>query len=334
VRALAPGLAALALAVPAAGAETPPPVVASSLQEGQSLSGKVAWEALASGAPLARVEFVVDGWLRHVEREAPYVYDWDTARELDGVHTLELWAVAEDGRVATQTVRVAVRNSFSLSFADVADGDIVRGTVPWHARVEGIAPEWVEFLVDGKLAFTESDPPYGRRFDTAELSNGRHRLTLWAVGTNGHVATTTVDVVVRNAVPEVAPGRVADRLRRETWYWEDLMQRPRTPAVGSLASWQRRAAATRRRASRPPHWREFLCIHRYEGSWTASTGNGYFGGLQMNLVFQQSYGPELFRRKGTANRWTPLEQIWVAERAWRVRGFRPWPQTARMCGLL
>ena len=38
--------------------------------------------------------------------------------------------------------------------------------------------------------------------------------------------------------------------------------------------------------------------------------------------------------EGTANNWTPMEQMWVAERAYSSgRGFGPWPNTARMCGL-
>jgi hypothetical protein len=76
-----------------------------------------------------------------------------------------------------------------------------------------------------------------------------------------------------------------------------------------------------------------MCIHRYEGGWRLIDGP-YYGGLQMNIEFQHTYGPELLVRKGTANRWTPLEQIWVAERAYRELGYRPWPNTARMCGLL
>jgi len=32
---------------------------------------------------------------------------------------------------------------------------------------------------------------------------------------------------------------------------------------------------------------------------------------------------------------SPLEQMWVAERAYRNgRGFYPWPNTARYCGLI
>ena len=83
----------------------------------------------------------------------------------------------------------------------------------------------------------------------------------------------------------------------------------------------------------PPHKAQWLCIHRYEGSWW-DDGAPYWGGLQMDWSFMSTYGHELLRRKGTANHWTPHEQMWVSERAWRVRGFTPWPTTARLCGLL
>jgi hypothetical protein len=55
----------------------------------------------------------------------------------------------------------------------------------------------------------------------------------------------------------------------------------------------------------------------------------------MDLAFQRAYGRGLLRRKGTANRWTPLEQMWTAERAHRSgSGFSPWTNTAGYCGFL
>ncbi len=85
------------------------------------------------------------------------------------------------------------------------------------------------------------------------------------------------------------------------------------------------------------HRADWLCIYSHENGgygWRANTGNGYFGGLQMDLEFQRDYGAALLRQKGTADHWTPDEQMAVAERALRTRGFWPWPRTARMCGLL
>jgi hypothetical protein len=97
--------------------------------------------------------------------------------------------------------------------------------------------------------------------------------------------------------------------------------------------WKRRAAVVWTRARRPPHRRQWLCIHRYEGAWNDPDAP-YYGGLQMDLGFQQAYGSFLLRTKGTADNWTPLEQMWVAERAHATRGFSPWPNTARLCGLI
>jgi hypothetical protein len=134
--------------------------------------------------------------------------------------------------------------------------------------------------------------------------------------------------------------------QRATWHWESLMGVRRTPTEGRVLAemrvehvkaavtlWKRRAEAAHRKAERPPHLRQFLCIHHYEGSWTDS-GSPYYGGLQMDLGFQATYGRRLLQTKGTADHWTPLEQIWVAERAARSRGFYPWPNTARFCGLI
>src|SRR4051812_31468554 len=85
----------------------------------------------------------------------------------------------------------------------------------------------------------------------------------------------------------------------------------------------------------PPHYRDWLCIHHYEGAWNANTGNGYYGGLQMDITFQSVYGAEFLNRWGTADNWPPWAQIRAAVRAYQSgRGFYPWPNTARACGLI
>ena len=84
------------------------------------------------------------------------------------------------------------------------------------------------------------------------------------------------------------------------------------------------------------HWleRAFMCVHAGEGAWSANTGNGYQGGLQMDYSFQRTYAPWALRAFGTANRWPASVQVSAAIQAWTQRGFRPWPNTARACGLL
>jgi hypothetical protein len=133
-----------------------------------------------------------------------------------------------------------------------------------------------------------------------------------------------------------------DVYRRRTWHWERVMghrltvrlnHRPADPA-DRVPAWRRVALRRHRQALHPPHRRAWSCIHRYEAAWHEG-GGPYYGGLQMDIGFQRAYGRALLARKGTADHWTPLEQMWVAERALRAgRGFWPWPNTARSCGLL
>lgn len=96
--------------------------------------------------------------------------------------------------------------------------------------------------------------------------------------------------------------------------------------------WHRRAMAASRRAHHPPRLRAWYCIHHYEGSWSDPDAP-YWGGLQMDYSFQSAYGPWFLQHRGTANHWAPLVQIWAGVRAWRVRGFEPWANTARACGV-
>ena len=96
--------------------------------------------------------------------------------------------------------------------------------------------------------------------------------------------------------------------------------------------WHRRAVAASRLAHHPPQLQAWNCIHHYEGSWSDPNAP-YWGGLQMDYSFQNAYGHWLLQHKGTADHRTRLQQIWAVVRAWRVRGFSPWPNTARACGV-
>lgn len=79
--------------------------------------------------------------------------------------------------------------------------------------------------------------------------------------------------------------------------------------------------------------RDFACIHHYEGAWN-DPNKPYWGGLQMDMPFQRTYGKEYLRAFGTADHWPPGIQIAVAIKAYLSgRGFGPWPNTARRCGL-
>ena len=178
-----------------------------------------------------------------------------------------------------------------------------------------------------------------------------------SVGTGGDPTTTTsatttsgvagaAHTTVRSDARRIRYwSRKAQRARAGTRRWLTVIRGRPPQQLGRLLAgdsprgafrlaevWVRREHRAWRLAHHPPALRDWYCIHRYEGSWTDHNAP-YWGGLQMDYSFQSTYSPWLLRHKGTADNWTPLEQMWTAVRAWRVRGFSPWPNTARDCGV-
>lgn len=116
----------------------------------------------------------------------------------------------------------------------------------------------------------------------------------------------------------------------------------------AVETWMDRSAAARKaherwvaeqRRLRRLLYEKWRCIHEHEGAWDAINPAGYYGGLQMDIGFQSTYGSEFMARWGYAHRWPVWAQLTAAERAYHGygphegRGFGPWPNTRRMCGI-
>ena len=111
---------------------------------------------------------------------------------------------------------------------------------------------------------------------------------------------------------------------------------PRLRAIA--ARWQRRRRYYHvELVRRTPVLRGLRCIHHYEGAWNAvsATVPTYYGGLQMDRTFEATYGADVLAAMGgaDANTWSPHDQLMVGMRAYRSRGYSPWPNTAAACGL-
>jgi hypothetical protein len=166
--------------------------------------------------------------------------------------------------------------------------------------------------------------------DERALPSPRPKTSLPARTARAYAAATRRAVRLGIRRPPTPPKPADARGRREQFaYWH------------TVSRWLERRSERLRRSERPlsqriAHYAQWQCIARHEshGTWDISTGNGYYGGLQMDRGFQQTYSPRLYASKGTADNWTVEEQMLTAEKAFASRGFTPWPNTARTCGLL
>jgi N-acetyl-anhydromuramyl-L-alanine amidase AmpD len=182
-------------------------VSTATLRNGQSVGGFVRWEAAVSKKDVRRVDFLVDGRLRHTETKAPYVFGnrglWDTTRETNGTHVLTLRVVDRNGRVVGASTRVTVVNmAFQLEVSGVANGQSVSGRVRVEAVPTGAPADRIDFLVDDRLRHTEREQPFELdSWDTTKEANGAHTITVRGVAEDGRVATAQVTVLVANAAP-------------------------------------------------------------------------------------------------------------------------------------
>jgi N-acetyl-anhydromuramyl-L-alanine amidase AmpD len=84
-----------------------PQIVSTTIADGQTLAGTIAWSFELRGS-VARVDLYVDGTLRARITERPLTWSWDTALEQPGQHTLLARAVSRDGRSSERRVTVTV----------------------------------------------------------------------------------------------------------------------------------------------------------------------------------------------------------------------------------
>lgn len=79
-------------------------------RNGSQLTGDVPIEARLNRRGQVYVSFFVDGQIRGLRNYPPYVYNWDTTRETNGWHTIEVWSYDGNQTLKTPPMRVFVNN--------------------------------------------------------------------------------------------------------------------------------------------------------------------------------------------------------------------------------
>ena len=238
----------------------------------------------------------------------------ETVRPASPVAIPALRQVVEHYRTLTWTFERAARvhrTPTTFTYRHSADRRYLQWTIDTWSRRASTARDVALRHVHTRLAIAIPKPPLPHSALSQRVAYTR-RLTL--------------------ELRRIYPGTVTKRFARAH----------AKTGVATLQLWQRRLAAATlevlRRGRRPlPRVLSsaFLCIHHYEGAWDSNTGNGYYGGLQMDRRFQSLYGADYVAKWGTADNWPAWAQLQAAVRAYRAgRGFYPWPHTARACGLI
>ena len=238
-------------------APAPAPVAApatvsltSSIANGATLGGSVAWIVNASGS-VARIDFLIDGTKKWSEAYAPYQFNGDPNGKLDtttlanGSHTLLAVAYGSSGsEIGRISSGVTVSNGGSGSpppppppapsvtlTSSIASGATISGSVQWTVAATGFGIVRVDFSIDGAKKWTEQQAPYqfngdpAGMLDTTTLANGSHTLLAVAFNSNSvELARVSSTVTVSNSASSPPPP-------------------PPPPPPSSSGSWQRYGTA-------------------------------------------------------------------------------------------
>ncbi len=183
---------------------TPPAVTITAPSEGTTVSGVVQVTSQATDdTAISRVELYVNGALTRTVSAAPYTATWDTRPLENGGYTLMLKAVDSSGNVGTSSeVTVTVDNDKiapTVSVTSPTGGATVSGTVTLTANAsDNQSVSYLSFHLDGVLLGYDFSAPYTLSWNSLNVTNGTHTLTVKAYdhasneGTSAPV-TFTVD---------------------------------------------------------------------------------------------------------------------------------------------
>jgi LysM repeat protein len=101
----------------------------------------------------------------------------------------------------------------------------------------------------------------------------------------------------------------------------------RLAVVGAVATGAPLALAGTASAAPQSAW-DRLAQCESGGNWNASTGNGYYGGIQFNPRTWKAFGGS-----GMPHQASKAQQIAVAERTLAAQGWNAWPACSRKMGL-
>jgi hypothetical protein len=183
---------------------------------GASVSGNVTVSASATdNVGVVEARLMIDGSVVSVDTSAPYNFDWDTFSWNNGDHSLRVRAVDAAGNYADDVITVTVNNPTQdvtppvVSIGSPAAGATVNGNVAITATAsDNVAVAFVEFFVDGIWQGADATAPYSHIWDSTQVGNGVHQITVVAEDTSGNRTSVSRSITVSNNLPDTIPPTV------------------------------------------------------------------------------------------------------------------------------
>ena len=171
---------------------------------GATVSGLVSI-SLSAGSGVQWSNFYIDG--NYYASTPPSSITWDSTKVPNGTHTISATAYSASKAVmGTASVSVSVANSSALQLTSPLPGSQVGGTITIAAnRPSGVA--WENFYLDG--GWIASTPPYSFSWNTAQVGNGSHTISVIAYGSSGSKLGAYIESFVVSNLTKSPPASIA-----------------------------------------------------------------------------------------------------------------------------
>ena len=174
---------------------------------GRAVIGNIRLRADASdNRRVAKVDFYIDGEIKHTDTTSPYVRQHDTSTLTNGHHTVYVVATDDSGNIIKTAKKYFVVSGGidetppETRITNLKNGSVVSGNIQFKATAsDDVSLAKVQFFLDGKDTHTDRTSPFVRSHSTKELSNGKHTLYTVATDTSGNkTKSASVTFTVRN----------------------------------------------------------------------------------------------------------------------------------------
>lgn len=182
----------------------PPTAALTAPADGATISKIVTLSATASdNFGVTQVEFYDGTTLLGTDTSVPYTLSWDTHTVANGTHSLTVKAYDASGFTGTSSVvHVTVNNDVTpptVAFTAPAAGATISGTYTITATAsDNVGVSMVELWEGTTRINYDTTSPYSFIWNTRQVPNGSHTLTLKAYDATGNVGTATRTVVTDN----------------------------------------------------------------------------------------------------------------------------------------
>jgi Bacterial Ig domain/Right handed beta helix region len=167
---------------------------------GATVAGSVTI-SLTAGSGVSWSNIYIDG--NYFASTPPFSFTWNSTAVADGAHTISATAYSSSGAtLGKSSITVMVANATStLTLTSPIAGAKVSGTITIAAN-QPSGVEWENFYLDGN--WIASTPPYSFSWNTNQIANGAHTISVISYGSSGQLGTSSLGITVANGAMPTA----------------------------------------------------------------------------------------------------------------------------------